>query len=129
MSSGRTDIEIITEIEAYYYQLCLNCDQEVLRLREELCQVEAENRSNLAEDLIVPQAELDNLSNFFLDCIYAQRKSLRQKLIKIKVSDSSNSTSADGSLQGKKNKLLENYLRIVKTGAPEEIEQFSKIER
>jgi len=54
---------------------------------------------------------------------------LRQKLIKIRVSDSSNSTSADGSLQGKKNKLLENYLRIVKTGAPEEIEQFSKIER
>ena len=37
--------------------------------------------------------------------------------------------NADGSLQGKKNKLLENYLRIVKTGAPEEIEQFSKIER
>lgn len=30
---------------------------------------------------------------------------------------------------GRNNKLLETYMRIVKTGAPEEIEQFSKIER
>ena len=28
----------------------------------------------------------------------------------------------------RQNKLLETYMRIVKTGAPEEIEQFSKIE-
>ena len=30
---------------------------------------------------------------------------------------------------GKQNKLLETYMKIVRTGAPEEIEQFSKIER
>ena len=29
----------------------------------------------------------------------------------------------------KQNKLLETYMKIVKTGAPEEIEEFSKIER
>lgn len=40
----------------------------------------------------------------------------------MKLSDNSISTSADSSYHGKKNKLLENYLRIVKTGAPEEIE-------
>ena len=29
----------------------------------------------------------------------------------------------------KQTKLLETYMKIVKTGAPEEIDQFSKIER
>lgn len=36
MSSGRTDKEIVGDLEAYYYNLCNNCDQEILRLREEL---------------------------------------------------------------------------------------------
>lgn len=36
MSSGRTDKEIVNDLEAYYNQLCTNCDQEILRLREEL---------------------------------------------------------------------------------------------
>ena len=77
MSSGRTDEEIVSDIEAYYHQLCTNCDQEILRLREELEIVQAEERTALADDLVVPKSDLDNLSNFFLDCVYAQRKSLR----------------------------------------------------
>ena len=78
----------------------------------------------MADELIVPQNDLDNLSNFFLECIYEQRKALRQKLIKMKF------TNANGEEQDpKNNKLLETYMKIVKTGAPEEIEQFSKIER
>ena len=56
---------------------------EILRLKEELEIAEAEDRTTVAEELIVPQNELDNLSNFFLDCIYAQRKSLRQKLVRM----------------------------------------------
>ena len=56
---------------------------EILRLKEELEIAEAEDRTVVAEELITPQNELDNLSNFFLDCIYAQRKSLRQKLIRM----------------------------------------------
>ena len=76
----------------------------------------------MAEDLIIPQADLDNLSNFFLDCVYAQRKNLRQKLVRMKFPQ-------EQDFDPKQNKLLETYLKIVKTGAPEEIEKFSKIER
>ena len=36
MSSGRTDNEIVEDLEKYYNQLCNNCDQEILRLREEI---------------------------------------------------------------------------------------------
>lgn len=108
--------------------------------------VKAEERTALADDLVVPKSDLDNLSNFFLDCVYAQRKSLRQKLLKIKMNDSMKGSLVEnefgsimsqggqsimdgGSTGGRHNKLLETYMRIVKTGAPEEIEQFSKIER
>ena len=44
----------------------------------------AEERTQMAENLVLPQNELDDLSNFFLECVYAQRKSLRQKLVKMK---------------------------------------------
>jgi hypothetical protein len=81
---------------------------------------------------VVPRSELDNLSNFFLDCVYAQRKSLRQKLLKIKSVDNSINGPIDNELgsimsngqpnAGRQNKLLETYMRIVKTGAPDEIE-------
>jgi len=84
MSSGRTDKEIVSDLENYYNQLCTNCDQEILRLREELEIAQAEERSEMAEDLVIPMAEMDDLGNFFLDCVYAQRKSLRQKLVKMK---------------------------------------------
>lgn len=55
MSSGRTDAEIVGDLEAYYNQLCTNCDQEILRLREELEVVQAEERTALADDLVVPK--------------------------------------------------------------------------
>jgi len=77
MSSGRTDKEIVSDLENYYNQLCTNCDQEILRLREELEIAQAEERSEMAEDLVIPMAEMDDLGNFFLDCVFAQRKSLR----------------------------------------------------
>jgi len=54
MSSGRTDTEIVGDLEAYYNQLCANCDQEILRLREELEVAQAEERTALAEDLVIP---------------------------------------------------------------------------
>jgi len=92
-----------------------------MRLREELAIAEAEDRTTIAEELVIPRAELDNLSNFFLDCVYAERKSLRQKLIRINFKND-HSTS-------KQTKLLETYMNIVKTGSPEEIESFSRIER
>ena len=83
MSSGRTDNEIVEDMEKYYNQLCNNCDQEILRLREELQFAEAEDRTNLAEELIIPRAEIDNISNFFLECVYSEKKNLRQKLVRM----------------------------------------------
>lgn len=77
MSSGRMDREIVGDLENYYHQLCTNCDQEILRLREELKLAEAEERTTMAEDLVIPMSDLDNLSNFFLDCVYAEKKNLR----------------------------------------------------
>ena len=54
MSSGRTDKEIVGDLETYYYNLCNNCDQEILRLREELEIAQAEERTTMAEDLVIP---------------------------------------------------------------------------
>ena len=124
MTSGRTDKEIVADLETYYNQLCDTFDREVLKLREEYEITQAEDRTQVAEELVIPQNDLDNLGNFFLECVYHQRKALRQKLIKMKF------TTSDGEeTDPKNNKLLETYMKIVKTGAPEEIEQFSKIER
>ena len=54
MSSGRTDKEIVSDLETYYNQLCTNCDQEILRLREELELVNAEERTSMADNLVMP---------------------------------------------------------------------------
>lgn len=83
MTSGRTDTEIVSDLEKYYFQLCNNCDQEILRLREEYEIVQAEERTNMADDLVIPKSELDDLSNFFLECVYAQQKRMRQNLVRM----------------------------------------------
>ena len=77
-------------------------------------------REEAAEDLYLKANELDYLSDMFVECVYAQRKSLRQKLVSMRV---------NGQSQAKPKTLLETYLQIVKTGAPQEIEQFRKFER
>mmetsp|Transcript_13890 Transcript_13890/g.21654 ORF Transcript_13890/g.21654 Transcript_13890/m.21654 type:complete len:131 (-) Transcript_13890:282-674(-) len=120
MTSGRTDKEIVADLEAYYNQLCLNCDQEIIRLREQLEIAEAQERSEMADDLVLPMNELDELSNFFLDCIHAQRKSLRHKLVRIQ------NTGGDDPRQ---RKVLDTFMQMMKTGQPEGYEMFSKIER
>jgi len=56
----------------------------------------------------------------FVDCVHSQRKTLRQQLVKIKLSKK----QQEGN-EGNNQSLLETYLRIVKTGASDEIEQFS----
>jgi hypothetical protein len=40
-------------------------------LREELELSEAEERTAMAEDLVIPMAEIDQLSSFFLECVYS----------------------------------------------------------
>ena len=73
-------------------------------------------------------ADLDHLSDLFIECIHAQRKSLRQNLIKIKLNEKEQKslaqTQGPGAPQNKANQssLLNTYLKIVKTGAPHEID-------
>lgn len=82
MQSGRTDPEIVSDLEQYYNQLCSNCDMEILRLKEEYEQVQAEDRTVMAEELIHTHEEIERLGNFFIDCVYSSRKSMRLKLIR-----------------------------------------------
>ena len=64
----------------------------------------AEERTNMAEDLVVERSEIDDLSNFFLECVYTSWKTMRQNLVKMKFKNE------DGSNQ---NKLLDTYIKIV----------------
>ena len=77
-------------------------------------------REEAAVQLCSKANDLDYLSDLFIECVHAQRKSLRQKLVRLR-------TNTDRDDQPKS--LLQTYLHIVKTGAPEEIERFSKFER
>lgn len=72
-------------------------------------------------ELCTKANDLDYLSDLFIECVHAQRKSLRQKLVRMRT----NGNQGDDQQKS----LLQTYLQIVKTGAPEEIERFSKFER
>jgi len=80
-------------------------------------------REEAANEVCTKANELDHLSDLFIECVHAQRKSLRQKLVRMR----SNNPAYQGDDQPKS--LLQTYLQIVKTGAPDEIERFSKFER
>ena len=58
---------------------------------------------------------------------------MRHQLVKLKTIKKDNNIESNNfssvSLRQAKPNLLDTYLRIVKTGAPEEIEKFSQIER
>ena len=64
--------------------LATNCDSEIRDLQEELDYEKALFREEAAEEVYLKAFELDELSNIFIDCIHAHRKSLRQSLIKMK---------------------------------------------
>jgi len=44
------------------------------------------HREEAADSVVLKAAELDHLANLFIECVHAQRKSLRQSLIKIRLS-------------------------------------------
>ena len=114
-----------------------NCDNEIIDLREQLELEKAGFREEAADDVYLKANEIDDLSNIFIDCIHAHRKSLRNELIRIKVNINANKSLFETSklsedsvmTQTVKPNLLDTYMKIVQTGAPEEIEKFSKIER
>lgn len=70
--------------------------------------------------------DLSYLSDLFVECVYAQRKSLRHKLVRMRTNNNPHSSVGEADTH---KSLLQTYLQIVKTGAPEEIERFSKFER
>lgn len=39
-----------------------------------------------AEEVVIPAVDLDDLSNYFLDCTFEMRKSLRHQLLTMKTS-------------------------------------------
>lgn len=127
IQSGKTEYEMTRDLETYYYMLVENCDNEIVDLREHLEVEKAGFREEAAEEVYLKAHEIDDLSNIFIDCIHAHRKSLRNELIRIKVN--SNKQQLDLSQMSedsnKKPNLLDTYLKIVQTGAPEEIEKFS----
>ena len=135
IASGKDENEVICDLETYYNTLVENCDNEILDLKEELEYQKADFREEAADEVYLKANEIDELSNIFIDCIHAHRKSLRQQLVKMKFKQNTDDTyqfdQSKSSLVsiGQKNSgkpnLLETYLRIVKTGAPEEIERFS----
>jgi len=145
ISSGKNETEVTKDLEDYFNTLAVNCDDEIVDLQEQLEIEKAMFREEAADEVYLKANEIDQMSNIFIECIHSHRKSLRQQLIKMKFTnlarqnagDYDNSEMPSNFLQqtgmsvmssktssGKPN-LLDTYLRIVKTGAPEEIERFS----
>ncbi|CDW88332.1 UNKNOWN [Stylonychia lemnae] len=151
INSGRSDPEIVESIEQYYNKLSSNSDDEILRLREELEIQKALTRQLQADEVVIPAVDQDDLSNYFLECVYEQRKSLRHQLVTMRNSfknpNAANNTTVNTTVNlnaskltqnsgnGKtvsnvfNNSLLNTYINTVKTGSQEEIEQFSQIEK
>ena len=54
-----------------------SCDTEILDLKEELEFEKAAHREQAADEVYLKANEIDELSNIFIDCIHAHRKTLR----------------------------------------------------
>lgn len=87
IAAGKSEAELITDIEKYYNTLVVSCDDEILDLKEELEFEKAAHREQAADDVYLKANEIDELSNIFIDCIHAHRKTLRQQLVKMKFKD------------------------------------------
>ena len=77
LSSGNTSSEVLEGLISYHNRTAVVYDEESERLREEIEAQKAIAREQEAEDVVLPAAENDQLANFFLECVYEQRKSLR----------------------------------------------------
>ena len=84
VAAGKSEAELITDLEGYYNTLTGSCDNEILDLKEELEYEKAASREQAADEVYLKANELDELSNIFIDCIHAHRKTLRQQLVKMK---------------------------------------------
>ena len=84
VTAGKSEAELITDLESYYDTLVQSCDTEILDLKEELEFEKAAHREQAADEVYLKANEIDELSNIFIDCIHAHRKTLRQQLVKMK---------------------------------------------
>ena len=108
-------------LESYFAKLHKGFDLELLAVQQELEVHKAAARELEAQEVILPAAESDDLSNYFLECIYQERKSLRHQLLTMR-----NGTNiARGGTQSQRktmgnvfnNSLLNIYINTVKTGS------------
>lgn len=90
VASGKDENEVVSDLENYYNTLVSNCDNEILDLKEELEAEKAGFREEAADEVYLKANELDELSNIFIECIHAHRKSLRQQLVKMKFKSNNN---------------------------------------
>jgi len=68
VSAGKTEEETLVK----------RCDNEIIDLKEELEYEKAAHREQAADEVYLKANEIDELSNVFIDCIHAHRKTLRQ---------------------------------------------------
>lgn len=84
VTAGKDETEVMEDLEKYYDTLVKSCDNEILDLKEELEYEKAAHREQAADEVYLKANEIDELSNVFIECIHAHRKSLRQQLVKMK---------------------------------------------
>ncbi len=77
VSAGKSEEDVVDDLEAYYDTLVRSCDTEIIDLKEELEMEKAGHREQAAEEVYLKANELDELSNIFIDCIHVHRKTLR----------------------------------------------------
>ncbi|TNV74000.1 hypothetical protein FGO68_gene15745 [Halteria grandinella] len=141
VTSGRDDAEIVDSLEQYYSSLAHGFDDELMRVQKEIELHKAAARELEAQEIVLPASESDDLSNYFIECVFKQRKSLRHQLLTMRDHPNSKGFSSGRSQTFKEgtarktvsnvynNSLLNIYINTVKTGSQEEIEQFSQIEK
>ena len=84
VSAGKSEEETLDDLEVYFDTLVKRCDTEIIDLKEELEYEKAGHRELAADEVYLKANEIDELSNIFIECIHAHRKSLRQQLVKMK---------------------------------------------
>ena len=75
---------MVAAIEDYYANLVGKCDEDILRLQDQIELEKGMQRTDAAVELDSRASDLDYLSDLFIECVHAQRKSLRQKLVRMR---------------------------------------------
>ena len=79
-----------------------------------------------AQEVVIPAAENDEMSNYFLECVYQERKSLRHQLLTMRKNPKGAMGGAGGGGPQSQRKTMSNvfnnsllniYINTVKTGS------------